>query len=244
MFIAMIATISSVSANDMYSPGNFDDMDVTKVVVRDSDTVISGKSKFVVVNLNEKVKFLAETTVGVQRVNWNFSDKTQIKNTETKNQKSIVTHSFKKRGTYKIKVDLEKTVINASNNGTHSFNPTYNYSQVHIVTVKVVEKADLIVTSISYPRNSKNVGSIIATVKNKGGISSKACKISVWYKDKKLKQYTKTASVPKLKPGKSTQIRIKFQIPHKYKEYIKYARVDSNSVVDESIKSNNRRTFK
>lgn len=238
----MIVSISSVSANDIYSNKNFDDIGVTKINVHDSDIVTSGKSKVTVVNLNEKITFVAKTKSGVERVNWNFSDKSKIQKTETKNRSSTVSHTFKKAGTYKIKVDLEKTVFTTINGVPHNLN--YLDPQVHIITVKVVKKPDLIITGVTYPRSSKNVGGIIATVKNKGVLSSKACNIKVWYKDKKLKQYTKTVKVKGLKPGKSAQIVIKFQIPNKYKKYVKYVQINSNNKVSESIKSNNRKTFK
>jgi uncharacterized cupredoxin-like copper-binding protein len=235
----MIISISSVSANDIYSNKNFDDIGVTKINVHDSDIVKSGKSKVTVVNLNEKVTFVTKTKSGVERVNWNFSDKSKVQKTETKNLSSTVSHTFKKTGTYKIKVDLEKTVFKNVNDVPHNLN--YLDPQVHIITVKVVKKPDLIIAGVTYPRSSKNVGGIIATVKNKGVLSSKVCNIQVWYKDKKLKQYTKTAKVKALKPGKSTQVVIKFQIPNKYKKYVK---VNSNNKISESIKSNNRKTFK
>ena len=242
MIVTMVVAISSVSANDIYSSKNFDDMGVTTINVYDSDIIKSGKSRVAVVNINEKIRFVAKTKSGVHRVNWNFSDKSEIKNTETKNRSSTVSHIFKKTGNYKIKVDLEKTVFKDVKGVPHNLN--YRDPGVHIITVKVVKKPDLILTKINYPRNEKNVGGIIATVKNKGAISSKACDIQVWYKDKKLKQYTKTAKVPVLKPGKSTDVLIKFQIPNKYKNHIKYAKVDSGNRLDESIKSNNRKTFK
>jgi PKD repeat protein len=234
-------SISSASADDIYSNKNFDDMGVTTINVYDSDIVTSGKSKLAIVNINEKVKFVAKTKSGVERVNWNLGDKSQIKNTTTKNQASTVSHTFKKAGTYKVKVDLEKTVLTTVKGVPHNLN--YRDPGLHIITVKVVKKPDLIITKINYPRNSKNVGGIGVTVKNKGDISSKACQMKVWYKDKKLKQFTTTAKIPALKSGKSTQIVVKFQIPHKYKKNVKYVRVNSNNILDESIKSNNQKRF-
>ena len=239
----MVVLISSVSANDIYSNKNFDDIGITKINVYDSDIITSGVTKVAFVNLNEKITLVARTKSGVERVNWNFSDKSKIQKTETKNQSSTVSHTFRKVGTYKIKVDLEKTVFTHVNGVPHNLN--YLDPQVHIITVKVVNKPDLFLTNISYPRNSKNnVKGIIATVKNKGGISSKACHITAAYKDKRLKQYTKTTKIPVLKPGRSTRIVINFQIPHKYKNYVKYIRVDSNNRISESIKSNNIKAFK
>jgi len=239
MFITIIVSIHSVSAGMYDFP---EDIKVKKVNVYDSDIITSGKTKYTIVNLNEEVKFVAETSK-VDRVNWNFGDKTPIINTTTKDDVSTITHTFKKVGTYKIKVDIEKTYLNVSHAGG-LYNPTYREEKIQIIKVKVVKKPDLIITKINYPRDAKNVGGIVATVKNKGSISSKACQIKAWYKDKKLKQYTKSVKVPVLKAGKSTQIVIKFQIPSKYKKNVKYLKVDSTNKVSESIKSNNRKTFK
>lgn len=220
----MISSLSSVSAIDFPI--------ITEKNIYDSD-VVKVKSKnlsYVVVNLNEKIKFSASTK-DTSNINWNFGDNSKIIKKKTINQVSTVTHTFKKVGSYNVKVDIE------GSNGINLINTDF-------ITVKVVKKPDLVLTKLNYVRKGKDVVSVAATVKNKGTISSKACYMKLWYKDKKINKYTKTAKIQALKPGKSSTAIINFQIPYKYRNHIKYVKVDSTNKITESIKSNNQKTFK
>ena len=223
MFIAMIASVSSVSANDFPM--------ITDKNIYDSDIVTSGKSQHAVVNLNEKISF-SVSTINIDRVDWNFGDKTNLKKTRTINQTSTVTHTFKKVGTYKVKVNTY------SNSGNINLQNTEDF-----LTVKVVKKPDLVLTRLNYARNGKNIVGFQATVKNKGKLASKACYMKMWYQDTKLKKEAKTVKISGLKPGQSTSVIINFQIPYKYRNYISYVKVDSTNIIKESIKSNNQKSL-
>ena len=224
MFITMIASVSSVSAIDFPM--------IKEKSIYDAEIVKSSNLTYAVVNLNEKVNFTA-TTSNIDKIDWNFGDSAKIIKTKTKNQVSSVTHTFKKVGTYKVKVDIKGTSGNINLENTEEF-----------ITVKVVKKPDLVLTKLSYDTRGKDTIGIYATVINKGSVSSKACYMKMWYENKKFNKYTKSAKIPALKSGKSTSILIKFQIPYKYRNYVKYINVDSSNKITESIKSNNQKTFK
>ncbi|MDR2966725.1 MAG: PKD domain-containing protein [Methanobacteriaceae archaeon] len=223
MLIAIIASLSSVSAIELPM--------ITSKNVYDSEIVNSGKSQYAVVNLNEKISFSVSTN-NIDKVDWNFGDNTKIIKTKTKKQSSAVTHTFKKVGTYKVKVYIEGTSEGITLQNTEDF-----------ITVKVVKKPDLILTKLNYARKGKNIDGFAVTVKNKGTAASKACDVKMWYKDTKLKKYTKSVKIPALKAGKDTTVLIKFQIPYKYRNYISYVKIDSNNKISESIKSNNQKTL-
>ena len=223
MFIILIASISSVSANGIPDSG------VVNGNIYDSEIVRSGNSSYAIVNLNEKVNFIAKT-VNVNTISWNFGDKTKIEKTKTKNQASSVTHTFKKVGTYNVKVDTKGLVDSINFVSTKDF-----------ITVKVVKKPDLVLTKLNYARKGKDIVGFSATVKNKGAASSKDSYIKMWYKNTNLKKESKSVKVPALKAGSSTQVLIKFQIPSKYKKYISYVKVDSTNKINESIESNNQK---
>lgn len=220
----MIASMSSVSAIDY-------PMIIGKNVY-DSELLPLKNPTYAVVNLNEKVNFTVSTS-NIDKVNWDFGDKTPIIKTTTKKQVSSVMHTFKKVGNYKVNIYYKGTSDNINLENTEEF-----------ITVKVVKKPDLILKEVKYARNGKDVVGLAAIVKNKGAASSKACYIEIGYKDKRLNKYTKSARISVLKPGKSTSVIIKFQIPYKYRNYVKYAKVDSTNRISESIKTNNNKTFK
>ena len=218
----MIASVSSVAA---------DDLDLPKIVDRnvyDCDIIETKSSSYVVVNLNEKITFTAYTSK-INKVDWNFGDKSKVIKTKTKNQTSIATHTFKKVGTYKVNVFIDGKSGNIQLQNTEEF-----------ITVKVVKKPDLIFTKLNYAPKGKNIVGFSATVKNKGNVASKACYLKMWYENPKLKKYNKLVKISALKPGKSTSVIVAFKIPYKYRKQIKYVKVDSSNKIAESIKSNNQ----
>jgi len=221
----MIVSVTSVSANGIPEFG---------IIYRDvSDSEIvpppPAKNKYVVVNLKEKVHFSAYT-VNVDKINWNFGDKTKIAMKKTVNQTSIVSHTFKKVGTYNVTVDMEGRVDKINFVDTK-----------HFVTVKVVKKPDLTITSINHDRKGKDITTFQITVKNKGTVASKASSVKMWYENPKFKKLTRTVKIPALKAGKSATVLIEFNMPYKNRKQIKYITVDPNNKIAESIKSNNKK---
>lgn len=186
------------------------------------------------VNLNEKLAFNSfisgsyANKTKITKATWDFGDKT------SKKSGIKTSHTYKKTGIYTIKLTAETTY-----NGK-----TYNSSNIY--NIYVVKKPDLSIESVkrNMDKKNKNVVSITTVVKNKGAVTSKATQIKAWYSSPALKKYTKTMVLKSLKPGKSTTTTIEFKIPEKYRNHIKNIKVDPKNKIVETVKNNNKKTFK
>jgi hypothetical protein len=107
--------------------------------------------------------------------------------------------------------------------------------------VHVSTKPQLALNQISCGYNSyksyknKNIDYLIVKVKNVGSSASKSTQIKIWYEQpnkvgavySKLKSFTSSANIKSLKPGESTKVLFKFNIPHKYSKLWKDILLDS-----------------
>jgi len=158
-----------------------------------------------------------------------FGDKTKVKK-----GKGWISHTYKKAGWHLIKVNMNATgkgydFLGRTSNGTGKITNGTKYFLVF-----VANKPQLVYTKIgptalsqrdvtAYQKKGQ-INYLAVTVKNIGPKVTKATKVSIFYQDpkrfgkvdKKLKKFTGTAKLKALKPGKSTNVVVKFTIPKKY----------------------------
>ena len=188
----------------------------------------------------------------------NFGDKTKVKKGT-----GWISHAYKKAGWYLIKVNMNATCtsydlmwqpnatgIGKINNGTKYF------------LVYVADKPQLVYTKIAITAKSQKdidaynkkgqINYLSVTIKNIGSKSTRATKISIFYADSKklalnkvvvdknLKKYTGIAKLKALKPGKSTNVVVKFIIPKRYGSKKIILKLDSaNKNKNQASKANN-----
>ncbi|MGL6298981.1 MAG: CARDB domain-containing protein [Methanobacteriaceae archaeon] len=199
-----------------------DNNNIKPGMIINNGEILSNNS--IMVNQNELL-LITPTAILSDKMRINYGDGT----TKTVTANKQYTHQYKKAGNYTI------TITN-----------TYqDYKELTKIVTYVVRKADLYVKGAGLNLDAKgNVDSITLTIRNKGKVSSKATNVKFYYGNAKFSKYTKYISIPKISPGKEIVKKVAFKIPISLKNYTKYIQVDYKNLVDESIKNNNKLTFK
>jgi len=121
-----------------------------------------------------------------------------------------------------------------------------------VYKVYVEEKADLAIKSLTRYNDKKgNVVGLKVVVTNKGALTANVNHLRIYYAksknsatNKKLVKLAKTAKVKSLKSGKSVIVYVKFSIPKKYRNLVKYVQLDYKNKVVEFNKQDNLISFK
>lgn len=163
----------------------------------------------------------------------------------TKKGTGWISQTYKKKGWYLIKVNINATCtaydyfgnpINATGNITNGtkYYLVYvaNKPQLSLSKVSITAKSQ---KDVNAYKKKGNINYLSIKVTNVGSVTTKATKIKMWYQDgnktgkvhPKLKKFTVSAKVKSLKPGKSDNVIINFKIPKKYANYVKNLKLDS-----------------
>lgn len=160
-----------------------------------------------------------------------------------KSSSGWISHTYKKKGWYKITLTLNEATFSKFYNGIFGANVTKGNGVIRNGTVTylfyVADKPQLGLSKIQSgftsqkAYNKGTIGFLDVTVKNLGSKKSKATKITAWYQKpnsygkvySKLKKYTKSAKLKALKAGQSTTVRLYFKIPKKYSKLVKNIRL-------------------